>query len=75
MHADDEILVEFLIGSWIVKVVGGADVADSSNTFNIDRRNVVAVKKILRQLRMAPWAEDRGKNYRRPSPSRWPGAG
>jgi chemotaxis protein CheD len=50
---------------WIVKLVGGANVADPNNTFNIGKRNVLAIKKILWQCRMGAVAEDVGKNYGR----------
>lgn len=44
----------------IIKIVGGASIADSNNTFNIGRRNVLAVKKALWQLGLGPLAEDVG---------------
>lgn len=50
---------------WIVKLIGGANVADQSNIFNIGKRNVVAIKKILWKLKMAPRKEDVGGNYSR----------
>jgi chemotaxis protein CheD len=50
---------------WIVKLVGGANVADPSNTFNIGKRNALAIKKILWQFRMGAVAEDIGKNISR----------
>ena len=42
----------------IVKLAGGANVADPNNTFNIGKRNALAIKKILWQHGMAPMAED-----------------
>ena len=50
---------------WIVKLIGGANVADASNTFNIGKRNAMAIKKILWNLGMASKAEDIGKNFSR----------
>jgi len=44
----------------IVKLVGGANVMDPNNTFNIGKRNVLAIKKILWQLGMGAVAEDIG---------------
>ncbi len=44
----------------IVKLAGGANVADPSNTFNIGKRNALAIKKILWQHGMGPVAEDLG---------------
>jgi len=50
---------------WIVKLAGGANVADANNTFNIGKRNALAIKKILWGKKMAPKAEDIGKNFSR----------
>jgi chemotaxis protein CheD len=44
----------------IVKLAGGANVADPNNTFNIGKRNVLATKKILWQYGLGPVAEDVG---------------
>ena len=44
----------------VVKMTGGANVMDSNNTFNIGKRNVLALKKILWPLGMGPVAEDVG---------------
>lgn len=44
----------------IVKLVGGASVMDPNNTFNIGKRNILAIKKILWQLGMGAIAEDIG---------------
>lgn len=44
----------------IVKLVGGAQILDPNNTFNIGKRNVLAVKKVLWKYRMGPVAEDVG---------------
>ena len=44
----------------IVKLAGGANVADPNNMFNIGKRNALAIKKILWQHGMGPVAEDLG---------------
>ena len=44
----------------IVKLAGGANVTDPNNTFNIGKRNALAIKKILWQHGMGPIAEDLG---------------
>ncbi len=44
----------------IVKLVGGANVMDPNNTFNIGTRNVLAIKKGLWKYGMGPLAEDVG---------------
>lgn len=49
----------------IVKICGGANVADPNNTFNIGKRNVLAAKKILWQFGLGPIAEDVGGNFSR----------
>lgn len=49
----------------VVKLAGGANVADPTNTFNIGKRNVLAVKKILWQSGLAPVAEDVGGSFSR----------
>jgi chemotaxis protein CheD len=41
-----------------VKIAGGANVLGASNTFDIGRRNVLAVKKVLWQMGTGPVAED-----------------
>ena len=53
------------VKGWIVKIAGGANVADVNHVFNVGKRNVIAVKKILWELRMAPRAEDVEKNFSR----------
>jgi chemotaxis protein CheD len=45
---------------YIVKLAGGAKVMDPNNTFNIGKRNILAVKKILWQHRMGAVKEDVG---------------
>ncbi|ADH85371.1 chemotaxis protein CheD [Desulfurivibrio alkaliphilus] len=44
----------------VVKMAGGANVMDANNTFNIGKRNILALKKILWPLGMGPVAEDVG---------------
>jgi chemotaxis protein CheD len=44
----------------MVKLVGGAQVMDSKNTFNIGKRNYLAVKKILWANRLWPLKEEVG---------------
>jgi len=48
-----------------VKLAGGAQIMDPNNTFNIGKRNILAVKKILWQYGMGPVAEDVGANFSR----------
>ncbi|MFW5829957.1 MAG: chemotaxis protein CheD [Planctomycetota bacterium] len=48
-----------------VKLVGGANVADPNNTFNIGKRNALAVRKALWRYGLGPIAEDLGGNYSR----------
>lgn len=49
----------------MVKIAGGANVLDTNNLFNIGKRNVLALKKILWPLGMGPVAEDVGGSYSR----------
>jgi chemotaxis protein CheD len=49
----------------IVKLAGGANHMDPNNTFNIGKRNVLAVKKILWAHGMGVLAEDVGGTYSR----------
>jgi chemotaxis protein CheD len=49
----------------VVKLVGGASVMDPDNTFNIGKRNVLAVKKTLWKYGMGPIAEDVGGSISR----------
>lgn len=51
--------------SLIVKMAGGANVADPNNTFNIGKRNVLAAKKILWQFGLGAVAEDVGGSHSR----------
>lgn len=49
----------------ICKICGGANVMDPKGLFNIGKRNVLAVKKILWRLGIAVVAEDVGGSYSR----------
>ena len=49
----------------IVKLAGGANVADPNNTFNIGKRNALAIKKVLWQHGMGAIAEDLGGSFSR----------
>ncbi len=49
----------------VVKMAGGANVMDANNTFNIGKRNILALKKILWPLGMGPVAEDVGGGFSR----------
>lgn len=49
----------------IVKLVGGATIMDPKSTFNIGKRNILAVKKVLWKYRLGAIAEDLGNNYSR----------
>lgn len=51
--------------SFIVKLAGGANVMDPNNTFNIGKRNVLAVKKALWKFGMGAVAEDVGDRISR----------
>ncbi len=48
-----------------VKLVGGASILDENNTFDIGRRNALAVKKFLWKIGLALTAEDIGGNASR----------
>lgn len=50
--------------SW-VKLIGGSSILDESNTFDIGRRNTLAVKKYLWKLGLALNAEDVGGSISR----------
>lgn len=49
----------------IVKLAGGANVADPNNTFNIGKRNALSIRKILWKYGLGPVAEDVGGNFSR----------
>lgn len=44
----------------VVKLIGGAQVMDPNNTFNIGKRNYLAVKKVLWANRLFPVSEEVG---------------
>jgi len=49
----------------VVKLVGGASIMDHNDTFNIGKRNVLALKKHLWAYGLGPLAEDVGGNHSR----------
>jgi chemotaxis protein CheD len=49
----------------IVKLCGGANVMDANDTFQIGKRNALAIKKILWSYGMGAVSEDLGGNYSR----------
>ncbi|MHC4885833.1 MAG: chemotaxis protein CheD [Planctomycetota bacterium] len=49
----------------IIKLVGGASVMDPNNTFNIGKRNALAIKKILWKYGMGAVKEDLGGHISR----------
>lgn len=48
-----------------VKLAGGANVSDPNNTFNIGKRNLLAIKKILWKYGLGAIAEDTGGDISR----------
>ena len=48
-----------------VKLTGGASIMDPNNTFNIGKRNILAIKKILWGFRMGAISEDLGGSISR----------
>ncbi|MBU2546830.1 MAG: chemotaxis protein CheD [Proteobacteria bacterium] len=50
---------------YIVKLAGGAKVMDPNNTFNIGKRNALAIKKILWKYGLGAVAEDLGGHFSR----------
>ncbi|MFA5701879.1 MAG: chemotaxis protein CheD [Desulfuromonas sp.] len=50
---------------FIVKLAGGARIMDPNNTFNIGKRNALAVKKTLWKFSLGAVAEDLGETYSR----------
>ncbi|SDE27750.1 chemotaxis protein CheD [Desulfuromonas thiophila] len=50
---------------FIVKLAGGARIMDPNNTFNIGKRNALAVKKVLWKYALGAVAEDLGETYSR----------
>ncbi len=49
----------------LVKLAGGAAIMDHNDTFNIGKRNLLAVKKILWSYGMGPRSEDVGGTFSR----------
>ncbi|MFA7330161.1 MAG: chemotaxis protein CheD [Candidatus Delongbacteria bacterium] len=49
----------------IIKLAGGATILDANNTFNIGKRNLLAVRKALWEHRLAPLAEETGDSISR----------
>lgn len=49
----------------VVKLVGGASILDANHTFEIGKRNVLTIKKILWRYGMASSAEDVGGSHSR----------
>lgn len=49
----------------VVKLCGGANVMDTNDTFQIGKRNALAIKKTLWSFGMGAVAEDLGKNFSR----------
>lgn len=52
-------------GSVWIKLAGGAKVMDPNSYFDIGKRNVLAIKKVLWQSQMGPVAEDVGSDFSR----------
>ena len=52
-------------GRLVVKLAGGASILDPNNTFNIGKRNLLAVRKALWEHRLAPLAEETGDTVSR----------
>lgn len=48
-----------------VKLIGGSNIMDPAGTFNIGKRNVLAIRKLLWKYRLGATAEDVGGNYSR----------
>jgi len=52
-------------GRLLVKLVGGANIMDPNSTFDIGKRNVLAIKKILWENRLGVLVEDIGADISR----------
>ena len=48
------------VGDMVIKIAGGASVMDPGATFEIGKRNILAVKKTLWRYHLGPVAEDVG---------------
>ncbi|MCP4725309.1 MAG: chemotaxis protein CheD [bacterium] len=57
--------VNHLKGKIVVKLIGGANVLDAKNVFNIGKRNILAIRKILWKNRLTIKKEDVGGNISR----------
>ncbi len=55
----------FVNGQVLIKLMGGASIMDPNNTFNIGKRNVLAVRKVLWQYKLGAIAEDIGDSISR----------
>jgi len=53
------------IARTVIKLVGGAQVMDANNVFNIGKRNILSIKKILWKNGLGAIAEDIGGSYSR----------
>lgn len=53
------------VGRMAVKLAGGASILDPNGTFNIGKRNLLAIKRILWGMGLGPIAEDVGGNHSR----------
>lgn len=49
----------------VIKLAGGANIMDLGNRFEIGKRNLIAVKKILWKYKLWAIAEDVGENFSR----------
>ena len=49
----------------IIKLAGGASIMDPNGIFNIGKRNILTIRKILWQHRLGARAEDVGENFSR----------
>ncbi len=49
----------------LVKMAGGASILDTNHTFDIGKRNILTIKKILWRYGMGSLAEDVGGNHSR----------
>ncbi len=52
-------------GRLLVKLVGGANIMDPNSTFDIGKRNILAIKKILWENRLGVLVEDIGEDISR----------
>lgn len=52
-------------GRLLVKLVGGANIMDPNSTFDIGKRNILAIKKILWENRLGVLVEDVGEDISR----------